>query len=71
MIQGQCYNCIHEKICNYKGAYNDAINEIANVSYKEQNGKLELIEKSQIIFVAKCPHFVGKNEIRGNGNNDR
>ena len=58
MILSRCYACCHEKVCNYKPRFQNAVEEIYNASYAIGNGKVELFKDSEIVVELKCPHFM-------------
>lgn len=61
MIISRCYKCCHEKICNYKQRFTNAVEEVFNTSYPTGNGKVELLKDSAIVVELKCPHFMSEN----------
>lgn len=60
MILSKCYNCCHEKICNYKQKFSNAVEEVYNTSFLVGNGKVELLKDSAIIVELKCPHYMSE-----------
>ena len=65
MVRGQCYVCIHEKICNFHDEYQRAIDSLGNTSYEAKGGKKVLVYDSPIDFLAGCPHFIERLDWSG------
>lgn len=64
----KCNCCVHENVCKFKSAYQDATNAVLNTTFNTSDGYIHTVKNCPYIEVSiKCPHMVTATAQRNGG----